>query len=242
MKSRAASLISIILITSFLHADRCFSQSRSKPITSQEVFQHFDQLYKVDARLVSGDLYQTPVMSKATGHPFFFNSNWKIGSVVIDGIQFDSLQIRYDVYSNQLILNTIDITNSYLQVILKNEHIVSFTMDGHAFKPYPDKFLLDEISFCEVMVDGEIDLLFVQTKKLKVTAGGLADYTYQINKKRTLELNNQLIRYRGRRTLYKLFPELKPKLHEYIRQHKLAYRTIPLDEHVNLIAYCNSLL
>lgn len=41
-----------------------YSQSVVKPISSKEVLAHFDQLYKVDARLVSGDFYQTPFMNK----------------------------------------------------------------------------------------------------------------------------------------------------------------------------------
>jgi len=242
MRNSPASFIGIFLVIMAITPELGYSQSEIKPMPSKEVFDHFDQLYKVDARLVSGDFYQTPFMNKLAGHPFFFDTDWKSGSVILDGIQYDSLQIRYDINSNQLILNTVAITNTYLQLVLKKDLISSFTMGKHKFRPYAEKQALTGVQFCEILAQGEIDFLIVKSKRLKVTPGGSSDYVYQTSQMRTLQLNNELIPYRGRRTLYKLFPELKSQLRYFIKTKHLKYRRISLEDHVELINHCNSLL
>ncbi|MEA1878522.1 MAG: hypothetical protein U9N86_16905 [Bacteroidota bacterium] len=242
MRKNIVFFLSILLIILALAPDLAYSQSKIKPMLSGEVFDHFDQLYKVDARLVSGDFYQTPFMNNLAGHPFFFDPAWKSGSVVLDGIQFDNLQIRYDINSNQLILNTVGITGSYIQLILKKNQISSFNIGNHAFRPYPGTMPLTGVQFCEILASGKVDFLLVKTKRLKVAADGSSDYVYQSSQMKTLQMNDELIRYRGRRTLYKLFPELKAQLRNFIKNEHLKYRRISLEGHVKLISFCNSLL
>jgi len=242
MRKNLASFLGILLIILTLIPKLGYAQSDNKPILSAEVFVHFDQLYKVDARLVSGDFYQTPFMNKLAGHPYYFDTEWKLGSVVLEGIKYDSLLLRYDICSNQLILNTVNITNSYLQLVLKKEHIDSFYIDGHLFRQYPKIQAQSDIQFCEVLASGKIDFFLVKSKRLRVTPGGLSDYVYQARLLKTLQLNDELFPYRGRRTLYKLFPELKSQIRDFIQREQLRYRRITLEEHLELINYCNNLL
>ena len=121
-----------------LAKEPCLSQTSVKPISSEEVSKHFDKLYQIDSRLVNGDFYQTPRMNDAAGHPFFIGTKWKSGSVAMEGIVFDDLQMRYDISSGFVILNTAGFMNSAVQLVLKKDRIKYFTLDGNLFRPYPE--------------------------------------------------------------------------------------------------------
>ncbi len=242
MRKTFLNLLVSALILTTLSPVLCWAQSEVKPVPSKEVFDHFDKLYKIDSRLVNGDFYQTPKMNESAGHPFFFNPDWKTGSISMEGVVFDKLHLRYDINTGQLILNSSDFTNSYLQVVLKKDRIKYFTLDGSLFKPYPTDNPMTGIQFCQVLEEGQINFLLVKSKNLKVTPGGLSDFVYQNNQSKILQLNDELITYRSRRTLYKQYPELKPLLREYIKKERLAFRSMNLENQTNLITYCNSLV
>ncbi len=219
-----------------------YSQALVKPISSKQVFDQFDKLYQVDARLVNGDFYQTPLMSEASGHPYFLDSDWKTGSVSLEGIVFDSLLLRYDISSNQLIMNTVNITNSYLQLVLKKDRIQYFTLDKNLFQPFPVDDPVTGLRFCQILAEGQIDFLLTKSKSLKVEPGGFTDFKYQSLRHRILRINAELIPYKGRHTLFKQYPDLKPMLRDKLKKGHLLFRRMSQDNHIELIQYCNSLL
>lgn len=219
-----------------------YPQDSGLAVNSSTVFKSFDPLFKVDPRLVSGDFYQTPAMGASTGHPYFMDPNWKSGWLVLDGIRFDNLLLRYDISSNQLILNTVNLTDSYLQVVLKKDQISSFMMDGHLFRPFPVPLPTTGLRFCEVLVDGDPGFVWVQSKSLKVSSGGSSDYIYQSSKGRYLLLDEQLILYHGRRTLYRYFPEYKNAIRGILKERHLLLKMIPLATHAELVQMCKTSL
>jgi len=243
-RMRIASSIFLInaLTLMMLAQAKCLSQETVKPVSSQEVFEHFDKLYKVDSRLVNGDFYQTPKMSETAGHPYFLNPEWKTGSVILEGINFDVLQLRYDIHSGQIILNTSEYTNSGLQLVLKKDRIESFMMEGVLYQPYPEDNTISGKQFCQVLVEGEVDFLIIKSKNLKVTSTGLSDFAYQELEQRVLRIHDELIPFISRRSLIKLYPEFKTAFKEYITRNRLKARKMSLSDQADLIAYCNTLI
>ena len=217
------------------------AQQAIKPYSSKKVSEHFDEFFKLDSRLVNGDFYQTPNLSMATGHPFYFSPEWKKGSVKIEGDEFDDLLLRYDIHSGQLILNTAGFTKSAVQLVLKKDRIESFSMDGNTFEPFPEEHSLSGLQFCQVLVAGEIDFLQVKSKNLKVSSG-LADFAYSEYGDKFLRLNGEILSFKNRKTLYRLFPEHKSDLKEYILQKKLRFRRMSIFEQSDYISFCNSLI
>ncbi|MCD6333651.1 MAG: hypothetical protein J7L89_10315 [Bacteroidales bacterium] len=218
------------------------AQDIKQSITSDQVRICFDPLYQTDARLISGDFYQTPAMSHAMGNPFFIGPEWKQGYVVIHQVQFDHLLLRYDVYSNKLVLNWINGTGPHMQIALKNNNIDRFTLNSKLFRPCPDEDSTHERRFCEVLVNGPVNLLLLKSRKLAVSATGNSDYVYDTNSKKILQVNHKLINYHGKRTLFRLFPELKNQLQNYISREHLTFWGKKDVNHIKLVTYCNSLL
>jgi len=219
-----------------------FSQSLPEQLSSQTVNEYFDHLYQADTRLISGEFYQHPVGHQATGHPYFIDTDWKVGSLVINNVKFDSLPLKYDISSNMLVMNTINFTDSYLQLSVKKENIEFFTLNDRLFLPFDAPLGVKGPVFYEQITHGSISLFVSKTKELKLTPGRLTDYSYILSTKRLLQINDKLIKYRGRSTLYKQFPDLKDQLRLYLRNHKLRFKKLKLQDHAVLINYCNNLL
>jgi hypothetical protein len=231
----------IILIITILSTGAALSQGIEKAGESVVIKEHFDSLYNFDPRLVSGDYYQ-PKMSISDGHPFFISPEWKKGSVILDGTQFDNLLLKYDVSSNEIILNTKTLATYSLQMVLKKKHISSIEMGGRYFRPFTEKFQSDSSFFCEVLVRGEIEYLLLKSKYLSVVSGGISKYKYLTNQAEYLQINDSLYRYHGRRTLFKLFPQIKSELRDYLKAKNLKYTNLKIDDTVRLVTYCKSLL
>jgi len=223
-----------------LYSFSALPQEDCRAISSAEVRLNYDSLFRIDPILVSGDFFLNPPMSPTAGHPFFIGPEWKNGSVYIGGTAYDSLLIRYDVSINKLILNTLRITNSYIQIALNSHLIDSFTLDYRIFKPFPVQ-KSETVRFCEVLTGAPATLLILRTKTLKVPTDGSSRFAYQTSEKRILLSEDRMIPYRGRRTLYQLFPEQRNNLRDYIRQEKLRFGRQQIESHVRLIDHCNFL-
>ena len=236
LKSMSAGLLLFTLQASLFAQEQPLSQETSA------VEQYFSRFYRADPRLVSGNYYRTPMMSEGTGDPFCIDANWKTGSVVIDGIRFEELPLRYDITSHELILNTVDQTDTYMQIMLKKTHISEFTMNGRLFIPFHSDDPLLGRRFCELMVDGQVSLLVLRTKNLKVTAGGVNDFYYQLTRLMYLQIGETLLPYRGKNSLYKAFPEQAPALKAFAKENRLRFRKLDEWDHSRMITYCNTLL
>jgi hypothetical protein len=217
-------------------------QNAVKPISSADVFSYFDKPYRADSRLINGDFYNTPKLSATSGHPFYFSPEWKTGELLLEGDLFKNLKLRYDIESGQLILNTVDYIESALQIILKKDRIEYFIMDGNLFQPFPESHPVTGLQFCQVLEEGHIDFILVKSKNLKITTTGLTDFAYSENKETYLRINREVIPFKGRRSLFKLYPSLKPELKEYIDKKRMSLRRMSLIEQTELISFCNNLI
>jgi len=218
------------------------AQNKHPLLNSDSIIKQFSSLYKADTRLISGDFYPSPHMSPASGHPFFISPDWKLGSVRIGNQIFDSLLLRYDVHSNQVVLNTANLTNPTLQVALINHNINRLSLNNRIF--IPDPLSQDSVrpSFCEVLAEGPVTLLYRISKKLSLPGAGTADYVYQTKESKTLVVDNQMIPYRGPGTLIKQYPRFSAQLRAKIRQDKLKLKRRHPEHHGRLVAYLNVLL
>ena len=242
MMKRLALLTHLALILSIFPTRMLFGQYDQKTISSMEAHEFFDQLYKVDPRLINGDFYQSQSPAGVSGHPFFFSPGWKEGSVRFGGLDYNDLLLRYDVSGDQVILNTAGFTNSGLQLVLKKDSIREFIMNGYTFEQYPEDDPFNGTRFCQILVEGKTDLLIIRSKKLRITSTGLTDFAYQESESRILRYKGELIPYKNRNSLIRLFPDLKQDLKDYLRNNRLRLRRMKLQNHAEYVSFCNQLI
>lgn len=237
-KKLPGMLVILFLLTQTI----VIAQQTAQPESSQDAKNKLDQLFGLDQRLCSGVSYPGKLIGSVSGHPYWINSDWKDGSVVIEGELFDNLLLLYDVASNKLVLNTVNLNSQAINLCL-NKHLISeFTLNDRRFIKFPGEDRDDNNYFCEVRADGKVSYLQIIDKVLAVATGGSTDFKYKEYFANYLLVDDQLIRFKSRRTLYNLFPEHKQKLKKFISQNSLAPSPKNIEDRARLVNYCNSLI
>ncbi len=232
-------LFTILLLTLFV--SQLYSQVKEKTISSSQISSIIEKVSGPDPRLVSGKLYRGARQGSIAGHPYYIDESWKQGYVIIDSLHFDNLLLKYDILENKLVLNTVNISNSTVLLCLNLENTKRFGMNGHNFIPFPPEKDNPERRFCESVVEGTLSYLILKRKELKIE-GGAVDYIYETHEDPYLLFNNEMFKFRSRRTMFTLFPDLKDELKKFIRQENLTYIRKRSGYLSRLTEYCNTLL
>ncbi|MCA1756050.1 MAG: hypothetical protein LC649_01140 [Bacteroidales bacterium] len=207
------------------------------------VSQYFDNLFGADERLITGPFYYGPTRGSIQGHPYYIDDFWKDGTIETADDVFRGLKLKYDNYLNRIILMYTSTDNAVYQVGLRPGNIVRATIGGNEFIPLP--VFADSINtpFAEVISDGEVQYLVTRLKTLQITSGsGSSDYVYKENFRQYLCHNGTLIPFKGKNSLFRLFPELKEDLKRFIRMTNIYPTRKNTQDRAKLIDYCNTLL
>jgi len=232
-------LLTILLLT--LSVSQLYSQAKEKTISSSQIHSIIEKVNGPDPRLVSGKLYRGARQGSVADHPYYIDENWKPGYVIIDSLLFDNLLLKYDILENKLVLNTVSFSNSPVLLCLNLQKTKRFVMDGRNFIPFPPEKDSPDPRFSESLVEDTLSFLILKRKVLKVE-GGSVDYSYETYEDPYLLFNDELLKFRSRRTLFRLFPVHKNELKKFIRQENLTFFRKRPENLRRLTEYCNTLL
>jgi hypothetical protein len=241
MNNRVTQLSCVFLTLIFILSYKSLSQEIDDQ-TSSQVFGLLDPVFGTDQRLVSGSYYYGPRRGSIAGNPYFIDETWKKGSVTIGNRIYANLDLKYDIEMNQVILKLTNINNAVLQISLRSESINRFVMNNRLFIPYPGINEQGIIQFCEVIVTGEMHYLILKNKKLMLSRGGITDYIYQEYIKQFLLVDNRLIPFKSRRTIYNLYPEHRQTLKRYLRSQGSIPGRNRINDRKAMVEYCNQLV
>ena len=175
----------------------CFSDSLSaqKPGYTDAVFnewkEFFDQSYGADFELVNGIKYVYPFFNPSD-HPFLGEDRFYTGYAVINGRQFPDLKIKYDICIQRIVLNHAFYSGEKEQIILNNEFIETFELDGKLFRKY--SFPETGTKFLQVIESGELCCLYFWEKKFNDLPASIRNAnSFSPPKKKTYLLLNKKI-------------------------------------------------
>jgi hypothetical protein len=151
---------------------------------------------------------------------FLFSKEYLPGKLTINGKNFNVL-LKYDIFKDEL-LTPID-SGRILQ--LNKELIDSFTLSfqnrKYQFIKMTEDSLKNSKSFFNVLYNGKTTLLLKYAKKIdKLSVEGKYDKFYQINKIFLLS-GEKLYPVAGKGDLFKIFPDDKDKLKDFMKTNKL---------------------
>lgn len=240
MKRNPAFLFFIILLL-LPFSKQLYSQDIENALTSSQIRSIIENTYGPDSRLVSGTLYRGARQGSVAGHPYQIDEKWKTGYVIIDNLLFDSLLLKYDIFDNKLVLNTANISNSAVSLCINMDKTSRFGINGHNFVPFPSGKDVSGRRFSEALVEGTLSYLVLKRKDLNIDGAGV-DFSYKTYEHQYLLFNNELIKFKSKRTFFKLFPAFKDELKKYIRQENLKMPGKRPENLIKLTEYCNTLL
>ncbi len=187
---------------------------------------YFDQSYGPDYNLINGIKYLY-LYSSVTGHPFFGENQFYTGSLVIANREYQDIYLKYDIYNQDMILQYSPFIGGTDQILLKNEFISEFKIDGKLFRKY--SFSETSTRFYQVVTSGKIYCLYLWEKELNFST--LSSYNFSPQKKKSyIVKNSKLYRFKSKKQFRKLFPvQHQKKIKQFIRNNKIRLKNASDD-------------
>lgn len=233
-------LFSTFILLTLAGTGRAQSLSAALP-DNDSLSWYINMKYGLDQELFNGlQYYKKYVQYK--GDPFYPEDKFYKGSVTLKGITYDHLQLKYDCYSQQLILGYTDFKEQYNQLIINNIHIDSFSLGTYRFK---NVALADNHALiCQFMEAGPVSCYIHWKREIHTTHDDLR-YSHEY----TDPIGAFYIGYKGeihpvdnRKTIIMIFPEsFQPEIKRYIwREHFRLSKAGP-GEIMDLISFIGNL-
>jgi len=238
MNIRLTIYLLLFPILLFLQHKKIYAQNPDPKVIDQ-LNAYFDQAYGLDQKLISGVQYYNKY-SRALGNEFLDSDEFVKGRLVINGMEYNDVNIRYDIY-NQRINHQFNYTSSTVNtVILEKYKIDEFEMNDMIFRKifFPES----DTSFFQIVAEGKISCLYYWYKNLTLQTSLRNVYEFsEPRRKCYLLIDSTIFRYKGKETFLKVFPESKSEVRKYLSQNKIRLRHAPDPIVAKLINYCNSL-
>ena len=219
------------------------AQPSSSAIPETDSLSRYIQMkYGLDQELFNGiQYYKRNVQYK--GNPYFPEDVFYNGSATLRGVRYDNVLLKYDSYSQQLILKYTDFKDRINLLIINNIHLDSFCLGIYCFQKL--SLSEDRVQFHQVLNSGPVSCYIYWRREIHSTIDDLT-YTHEYSS----HIGTYYIRYRGeihpiasRKELLGVFPEsLQPELKRYLRQEHFRFREAGPKEIQKLLNFISSLI
>jgi hypothetical protein len=199
-------------------------------------------VYGSDPSLYNGRFYIYFLPLNTKGNQYFSDPRFEKGSVTIRGVTYNDLELNYDIYNQQLILQYQDILGATSLIIISDAWLESFSFRGLNFEIISSQDTLKSIF--QVLGSGRYLIFYHWIKELNLESfQGSQNHMFSEAKKEMNVYNgDQILRYRNNKSLYSLFePDKRTAIKEYIRKNKIHVKKANDLVMTGLINYCNSL-
>jgi hypothetical protein len=193
----------------------------------------------LDPTLINGKQYVFNVF-QVEGHQFLGNENFIKGTLTLKGETYHNLDLRYDIYNQELTLRFTNQFESQKIIIVSNAWLTGFTMGDKKFELIDDENGTKRIY--QTLGTGNVRVIYSWKKDLRLnTSNGLYSFTRPFRGSYILidDIKHQYLTNRG---FAKVFGEnISPMVKKYLRQNRI--KVAKADDLVieELINYCNSI-
>jgi hypothetical protein len=152
---------------------------------------------------------------------FFGSPDFLKGSVIYDGKPYYDLDLKYDVFEDDVLLKLEDRLGGFTLKLFKDK-ISAFTIDGHAFTKVSDTTSeIGNTGFYEVVIDNDQFKLFTKHSKRDIVRKDRKTRYYEfidLKKQQLLFYNGAHYVIRRKKDLIELFPQLKKEIDSFYRR------------------------
>ncbi|HOW30052.1 MAG TPA: hypothetical protein PLP88_00665 [Bacteroidales bacterium] len=211
-------------------------------LSAQSVAPGSMDLYGLDPLLFNGRYYSFYITKGTIGDPFLQGTGFLKGSVTVRGVNFDNLDLNYDVYNQQLVLKYLNRLGAVNQIIVSDAWLEGFTLDDMHFCLLQNADTTKRIY--RVFGSGEITLLRYYSKTLALD-NQLSSRNFRFSNLRFenyLRTSSGMRAFKGNRNFVSLFDAGKqPNIRKYLHEKRIRLRKAGDRELTELITYCNQL-
>ena len=228
-----------ILFRTFLFTLLLFASSG---IYAQITTTGTDKVYGLDPLLFNGKYYTYFLPAGTGGTQFFGGSEFEKGLVVIRGVTYENLLLKYDVFNQQLILQYKTNSGADNQIVISDAWLESFNLGNTHFEMLAIQDSVKRIY--QVLGSGPDRILYSWRKELTLDSRtGATNHVFSDSKKETYLLTgSRLLKYKNNRSFAALFiPSKQAALKKQLRLQRIKMQKAS-DWTINeLINFCNTL-
>lgn len=153
-------------------------------------------------------------------HRFFETDEYTKGTLNYDGQNYYDIDLKYDVYEDQLVAKLTTKNGEINQILLLNAKINSFKLGNISFEKLSGREASNNLSqdFHQLLVENEHFRLFKRNhKKLKkfITNNSVYYKFIEVKPEYFIISNDKLFNISKKRDLISLYPQLKRKISKY---------------------------
>jgi len=221
MKNKYFTLISVlfILFNSFYFYGQTYSNKK-------DYYKWFDSIIGVESmNLYDGVEYEEKYKTINGNHKYYKSSQFLIGDIRYDGQSYYNIEMRYDIYDDDVIVKLPNQSNFFI-VSLKKGKIENFSISNRHFIKVitSKKGQIKGIStFYETIFQSELLTLFKKHKKFRNERLDKS-FVYSVFKEKNefyLYLNNQYYHLKSKKDLIHLFPKQKKEINKFYNSNKV---------------------
>lgn len=208
--------------------------------TLSNTISFFRTVVKEKSLLYTGREY-IQVGNGMKGHPYFEKDNLQTGSVLYDGVVYQSIAMKYDIYQDVLLIN--DYNKSNL-IELLSEKISWFQISSHRFVYLSTKKENNKLNsgFYELLLTHSFASVYAKRSK-KIPMTSKAEEQQQFVQKNVyyIKENDDYFEVTDKASLLYAFKGKKEALKKYIKENNLNFKKGLENAIINTVEYYNTL-
>jgi hypothetical protein len=206
-----------------------------------DLFNFVQREYGPDQVLING-LYPEDYIMDALGHPFFQDTIFHPGYVILHNQKFDNVFLQYNIFDQNIIVSQPGYENNSFQIIPPDKFISEFKIGSKIFR----KFCFDGVNehFFQVVYDGKIKCIYSYAKNRYVSYHMQKYSSFKFTKeirRSYLLIDQKLYEYNTVGSFLKYFPEkARLEIKAFCKNEKLRLSKSSDQEIARLMVFCEA--
>lgn len=238
-----------ITILFFLIVFVSSAELRAQALTSADSSWRLEQMQgaiRLEQKEFSGPnalVYQgyeyVPYFLPVSGTPFYLSKEWQTGNVEFEGAWYHDLPLLYDVFKDQLILQSPD---KMYRIALDMDKVARFTLGAdHLFvriiKNDSTGSRNIATGYYELLVEGKASLLARRSKVVNVPTEPGMSRSYRETDSYYIKKEGTYYPVRTKNSVLKVLSDQKAALKKFIRKEHINYREGREDPIITILRY-----
>jgi len=246
---RSGSILFIFRVGCFLLLSPFNTISAQNTVSESSFYQHaltsarslYHQSFGEQSALYNGIEYGDYLFGFEKGQPFFYSAQSALGSIIYDGVGYDSILMRYDEIKDAVVVN-----HFTERIQLSSEKVQAFNLYNSTFVLLIKDSLNSNLvssGFYNLLYKGKVSLFKKEIKTLLEKTTSTAELLRIIEEKDYYYIKKEGKFYpiKSKKNLLEIFGDNKKEVQRFISANKFNFRKDPQNMLVKTTAYYDSL-
>ncbi len=235
----------ILIILLIFNSSFLFSQIKQE---QKEYYNWFDEIVGIEnTNLFIGLVYKEKHIKLKENSNFFLSPEFLFGYVNYDGELYFDLEMKYDVYEQEILVKLQNRKSGYTVIKLIKDKVKEFIIDNHKFLKL-DARDIDETNifgFHEVVLKNDFLTVFEKHKKNKEELffeGIIYDNFRKVKSDIVILYKDEYYKIKSKKDLLNIFPEFKKEINNLFSKNRSIRNSNPDVFVLKTIEYLDTLI